>query len=699
MQMGKTSNRKMTAGLLGAGYISEFHVRGLRRLPNVEIVGVADTSLDRAKELAERHGLPATFSSLAELQRLKPDVIHILTPPDAHADNAIEALQGGSHVLVEKPLATSVEDCDRIAAAATAAGKTVCVGHSLLRDPFFERALDIARSGAIGDVLGVDHFRSQVYPRYEGGPLPPQYRQGGFPFRDLGVHSLYMLEAFLGQIHDVAPQLGPPSNDGCPRYKEWRALVRCERGIGQLYMSWNVLPLQDMLLIHGTRGVIRADIFGMSVTVRKTSRLPDHAERVLNTFNEGRRMATQIMGNVLRVVRKKLLHYHGLQMVVGEFYKSLEAGTPPPVTIEQARPIVDWTERVARQADLAQEQFVSGFSHGGTAKVLVTGATGFIGNHLLQRLLEEKGRVRILVRRAPSNEVLNDDRVEVALGDLGDPADVDRAVEGISELYHLGAAVEGHPEDFQCATVVGTRNIVESSLRHGVEKLIYMSSLSVLDAAKARPRDKITEDWPLEPFPECRGAYSQTKLAAEQLVLEAVRTRGLRAILLRPGEVIGPDRPFMSGAVAIETGSRLVVLGNGKATLPLVWVEDLVDAIVAAGKSDLFDGSVFHIVDSEEVPQDEIAQHYLRTTHQEKSIVHLPLSVLYTAAGGATAAARTLGRSSPITPYRIRSAVGSRHFDCSSISKALGWRPRVGVRAGMKSMLNGTDSDNGSVKQ
>lgn len=689
MQKGKTSSRKITAGIVGAGYISEFHVRALRRLPNVEIVGVADVSEARSQELAEQHGIPAAFSSLADLQQRKPDVIHVLTPPDAHADNTIEALTGGSHVLVEKPLATSIEDCDRIAEAARAASRTVCVGHCLLRDPFVLRALELVRGGAIGDVLGVDHFRSQEYPRYEGGPLPPQYRQGGFPFRDLGVHSLYLLEAFLGPIHDVTAQLGPPANDGCPRFKEWRAMVRCESGIGQFYLSWNVTPLQDMLTIHGTDGVIRADIFGMSVTLRKTSRMPEHAERVLNTFNEGRGMATQILGNVIRVVRKKLRQYHGLQELVGEFYESLEAGTPPPVSVEQARPIVDWTERVARQADAAQEQFTAKFSQSATAKVLVTGATGFIGKHLLQRILQEKDRVRILVRRAPSQEILDDERVEVVLGDLGDPDDVDRAVAGISELYHLGAVVSGHTEDFQCGTVAGTRNIVDSAIRHEVDKLIYMSSLSVLHAAKARPRDKIAEDWPLEPSPEQRGAYSQTKLAAEQIVVDAVRRQGLRAIVLRPGEVIGPDRPFMSGAVAIETGSRLVVLGNGKAVLPLIWVEDLVDAIVAAGKSRLFDGSVFHIVDPELVSQDEIARHYLSTTHQKKSIVHLPLSMLYTAAGGATVAARMLGRGSPITPYRIRSAVGSRHFDCSSISEALDWQPRVGVRAGMKSMLNG----------
>ena len=679
-------NQRIKAGLVGAGAISEAHIKGIKRLPYVDIVGVADVDEGRARDLADRFGVPRSFPSLEKLLEACPDVIHVLTPPDVHAENTIQALRAGCHVLVEKPLATSVEECDRIAAAARQAGKIVCIDHSLLRDPFVVRALQIVESGTIGKVVGVDHFRSQFYTPYAGGSLPYQYRDGGFPFRDLGVHSLYMLQAFLGRIDDATLHLGPPSRDGCPVYKDWRVLVQCERGMGQIYLSWNVLPLQDMLVIHGTRGVIRADIMGMAVTVRKKGRLPGAAERIMNTVAEGRAMMTQVTGNVFRVLRKKLLRYHGLQLLVGEFYDSLRTGAPPPVTVEQARPIIEWTECIACQADEAKRRYVASFPSGGDAKILVTGATGFIGNHLLRRLLAENRRVRILARHAPADDLLHDDRVEVFLGNLGNPDDVDRAVTGISEVYHLGAAIDGWAEDFQCATVTGTKNIVESAIRHGVEKFIYMSSLSVIHAAAARNGDKITEDWPLEPFADSRGFYSQTKLEAEQFVTDAVRNRGLRAVILRPGEVVGPDRPFLSGAVAIETGSRLVVLGNGRFTLPLIWVEDLVDAIVAAANSDLFDGTVLHLVDPEQLSQDEIAEYYLAAIGKRKRVVHAPLSLLYTAAFGANTVFRLLGRNAPLTPYRLRSAIGRREFDCTAAAKALNWRPRTGVCEGLRQM-------------
>jgi predicted dehydrogenase/nucleoside-diphosphate-sugar epimerase len=682
----------LKAGLVGAGAICEAHIHALRRLRNVEIVGVADLDLSRASAMARRFNLPHAFSSFAELLAENPDVIHVLTPPDTHAQATLEALHRGCHVYVEKPLATSVEDCELIAAAATHAGRQVCVGHSQLRDPFVMKALEIVHSGAVGKVVGVDHFRSQLYAPYAGGPVPYQYQAGGFPFRDLGVHSLYLLEAFLGPVSDATVRLGQPSRDGCPTFKDWRVSVQCERGSGQIHFSWEVTPAQDVLQIQGTRGIIRADMMGMSVTVRRKGRLPGAAERILNTANEGRAMMTQVAGNVWRILRKKLRRYHGLQNLVAEFYATLQAGLPAPVSIEQATPTVRWTEHIAGEADRAKKQHVARFPQRGTARVLLTGGTGFIGRHLLRRLLDEKGRVRLLTRHAPAKELLEDDRVEVFLGNLGNSTDVDRAVTGVSEVYHLGAAVEGWAEDFQCATIAGTTNVVESALNHRIDKFVYMSSLSVIHAAAANGAP-IAEDWPLEPFAEKRGLYSQTKLQAERIVVEAVQQRGLRAIILRPGEVVGPDRPFLSGAVAIETGTRLIVLGNGRHTLPLVWVDDLVDAILAAGNSDRFDGTVLHLVDPNQLSQDDIARFYLRTTGKQKSVIHAPLSLLYTAAFGANTVFGLIGRTAPLTPYRLKSAIGLRTFDCTAAAKALDWQPRVGIRQGLEMMAKRADID------
>ena len=664
-------------GLIGSGYVSRFHLLALQRLPNVKLVGVFDLDPARAQALAAAAGCPAC-ASLPELFAAGVDVVHVLTPPASHAPLTIQALEHGCHVLVEKPLATSVEDCDRIAAAAAKANRVVCVNHSLLRDPFIVRALAMVQAGAVGDILTVDYFRSSDYPPYLGGPLPPQYRDGGYPFRDLGVHALYLMQAFLGDIADVQAQFrnaGRLSTDPNIRYDEWRALVCCAKGTGQIQLSWNVKPIQNQLFIQGTRGTLRVDLFSMFIAQRKNTPLPKAIERATNTIGEGCTICTQVSGNIARFLRGKLLPYHGLQMLVEGFYTCLSTADPKsPVSVVSARQVVDWTERVARPADEAKRQWQAKFSAKLTAPVLVTGAGGFIGRHLLKRLLEQQDRIRVLVRR----EIPADPRIEVVIGDLGDPEAVDRAVAGTEIVYHVGAAMSGSREDFERGTVVGTRNIIASMRQHHVRRLVYVSSLSVLHAAAAKPGVLMREDWPLEPRADERGAYTQTKLAAEQLVRQAA---DLQAVILRPGQVFGPGAPVLTGAVARHVKGRYVILGDGHLVLPLVYVEDVVDAILLAAKRDT---GLFHIVDTGTITQEQLTR---RVAGRNATIITIPLPVVYLLAIGVELLGKLLKRSVPLTRYRLKSALAPIVFDCSAAKNELGWKPRIGIEEGLKLTL------------
>ena len=162
-------------GLVGAGYISEFHARAIQRIANARIVAITDVCVARAKNLASRFNVPGIFPTIEDMIGNGVDVIHVLTPPSSHAQVAITALENGCDVLVEKPLAMNVEEVDRITAVAASVGKRVCVNHSMLYDRFVAKALRIVRSGAIGTPLTFDYFRSSEYPPYRGGPLPLQY--------------------------------------------------------------------------------------------------------------------------------------------------------------------------------------------------------------------------------------------------------------------------------------------------------------------------------------------------------------------------------------------------------------------------------------------------------------------------------------------------------------------------------------------
>ncbi|HTS19105.1 MAG TPA: NAD-dependent epimerase/dehydratase family protein [Verrucomicrobiae bacterium] len=684
-----TNRKSYRVGLVGAGYVSEFHIKALKRLSNVRIVGITDLDAARARATAHSFGI-TSHASLKVMAAEGLDVVHVLTPPDSHVDVALEALSLGCHVLVEKPLATNVEDCDRLIAESQSRNLRVCVNHSLLGDPLIKRARKLVEAGAIGDVLAVDYLRSSNYPPYCGGPLPPHYREGGYQFRDLGVHALYLLREFLGDIEDIQANFhtsGLKSSDPNIHFDEWRALVRCAKGTGNIQLSWNVKPLQHQLIIQGTRGTLHADLFAMYLTRRRHTRLPKAAERVTNALAESGSSSAQLIWNAIAFAVGDLQPYQGLHNFVAAFYDSLTTNNVMPAGLEQAREVVYWTEHVAREADHAKAEFYAQFQPGSQPAVVVTGANGLLGRAFVQRLIDEDEYVRLFVRRLPPPEIADHPQVEVVLGELGDPDAVDRAIEGATAVFHIGAAMNGNWAAHEAGTIAGTRNVVEACLKHKVPKVIYISSLSVIDWAGHPANEPVTESATLEPTPQRRGSYTQAKLEAERIVRAAAQEHGLPVVILRPGQIWNDTSPLITAAVGIRLGQWLVVIGDDSNQLPLVHVDDVVEAIVLATQSPFSHGEVFQIVDNELLSRNELLRLYSRTREPKLRVTGIPLGVACFFAGAVDWVTTTLGRPAPISPYRLRSAVAPLVFDCSKARDQLHWEPRGHTRDALRKML------------
>ena len=109
--------------------------------------------------------------------------------------------------------------------------------------------------------MAVDFLRSSEYPPYAGGPLPSIVSQGSYPFRDLGVHGLCLLEAFLGQVRELTINYRSTSRNSNLKFDEWHVAAQCERGMGRVQLSWNVRPMQNKIIIQGTQAVIEIDRF------------------------------------------------------------------------------------------------------------------------------------------------------------------------------------------------------------------------------------------------------------------------------------------------------------------------------------------------------------------------------------------------------------------------------------------------------
>ena len=294
---------------------------------------------------------------------------------------------------------------------------------------------------------------------------------------------------------------------------------------------------------------------------------------------------------------------------------------------------------------------------------LVTGGSGSLGRAVVAQLRQRGDTVRVLVRR----EIARQPGLEVAVGDLADATAVDRAVAGTSVVIHCGAVMKGTWAEHHAGTVVGTQNVIDACKKHGVSQLVHISSMSVVDWAGSAGKGAVTEQTATEPRADERGEYTRAKLMAEQLVVAAAK-QGLPAVILRPGQIFGGGIPLITGAVARQTAGRWFVLGDGTLELPLVYIDDVVDAVLAAVDKKLVRGELFQIIDPEHLTQNDV----LALAGGNKRVIKIPRAIVF-----------ALGRFTPIR-YRLQSALARLHYDSDHAARALGWTPRVGLREGIR---------------
>jgi predicted dehydrogenase/uncharacterized protein YbjT (DUF2867 family) len=677
---------KLRIAIVGAGYVARHHIAALRRLEFVEIVGICDIDTKAAQALATSFGIEFVTGDFTRLAERHPHAVYVLTPPSSHAPLTLQALDMGCHVFVEKPMADSVAECDAMIAKARDKGLLLSVDHSDHFDPVVMQAQAWVKAGRIGEVLSFDVLRSSDYPPYAGGPLPGMVKQGSYPFRDLGVHGLYVLESFLGPIGELDVRYRSSGRSTNLKFDEWDARAQCADGVGRLLLSWNIRPMQNRIIVQGTRGIIEADRFLQICRIKRVLPGPKFIGIVLTAFTNALRDVVRVPWNVLRFATGRLRPSPGIQHGAQAFAQALHEGTTPPISAEEGRRHVALMETVCAQADRERrDELAARIVPLAPVDALVTGAAGFLGRALVAALRARGQSVRVLVRRAdPAAESAG---IQVVVGDLGDPAIVDHAVQGARVVYHVGAAMRGGPGDFEAGTVWGTRNVVDACARHAVERLVYVSSLSVLDHAGRDPAVAVTENSAFEPWPDRRGAYTQTKLTAEGIVSDAIRERALPAVIVRPGQIVGPGAERVTPNGTLALAGRWIAVGPAQQTLPLVYVDDVVDALLLAAHAPAATGRIFNVVDPQIVTQGDYLARVKGKLGDELKLLRVPTGVFMALAAGVELLGKLLHRSVPLTRYRVRSLRPLANFDISAARSGLGWEPRIGLQKGFERMF------------
>ncbi len=312
--------------------------------------------------------------------------------------------------------------------------------------------------------------------------------------------------------------------------------------------------------------------------------------------------------------------------------------------------------------------------------VLVTGATGFLGSHIAERLVQRGEPVRCLVRPTSDTSFLQSLGVELVTGDITDAPTLNSALDGVGTVYHAAAMVgDWAPwSTFQSVTVSGTRNMLKAAGAARVRRFLHVSTDGVY-----RFKDLssgVDEESPLETKFGWLDYYRRAKTAAEQIARHSHRTGRVPVSIVRPALILGErDAAMLPGIIAFLKSGTATIIGNGKNRLPCVYAGDVAELCILAATSHDAAGETYNAVNPEHVTQLDLYRAVAAETGLKVPRRRVPLRVLYALAFAMEVRARARGWAH--RPELSRFAVNliglDYQEDASKAERDLGWQPQV----------------------
>ena len=319
------------------------------------------------------------------------------------------------------------------------------------------------------------------------------------------------------------------------------------------------------------------------------------------------------------------------------------------------------------------------FDRADPIRILVTGATGFVGSHVLEAFARTTSPVRALVRPTPVGRQVAGRHIEVAHGTLEDPGSLRRAVDGVDVIVHLAARTRAHDAaEYHRANAVGSRNLLDAALvaEPRPRRIVYLSSL-----AAAGP---CINGRPVEPgdTPRPLTAYGRSKLAGERVFREA--DDALEIAILRAPAVYGPrERDLYHFFRLAARGVVPVPVGPAR-PLQLVHVEDLADAVVRAAVTPEATG-VFHVAEPDAYAWEHVARLVADAVGVRARVVRVPPALIRFAAAASETMARATGRPSIFNRDKARELLAPGWLcETERAREVLGFTARIPLERGLR---------------
>lgn len=364
----------LRVAIVGCGKIADGHIEEIQKMPAAaKVVAACDREILMAEQIAVRHGLPAHYDDLDQLlTREKPEVVHITTPPESHLPLAIQCLDAGAHVYVEKPLAPTLADGKRLVEHALATKKKLTIGYSYLFDPPALTMRDLVRHGVLGDPVHVESFYGYNLSGPFGAAIMGDgdhwvHRLPGKLAHNNLDHVLYKLPELLPDERPEEEVMADPLGDlrviahgfsrRQKRYGDARddlvdelRLTILGGGLSfQGTFSCHIEPTGHFARVYGTKNILHVDYVKRTVTLDAQSKLPSALGRLWPAFDQGAQYLREAGKNLLRFARSDFHYFSGMNRLFGMFYESIRTGAPPPIPYRDILRIAAIMDEVWRQ--------------------------------------------------------------------------------------------------------------------------------------------------------------------------------------------------------------------------------------------------------------------------------------------------------------------------------------------------------------
>ncbi len=346
-----STKQKLNVGIIGCGNIAHVHLLFLKKFKNVGKIYIADPQPAALNAISKKYKVAKGYNDYQEmLTKEQIDVVHILAPPQFHAEITEFAAKQDCHVLVEKPMALDYRQAKKMLTVAQKSKIKLCVVHNHLYDKVMVKARDILAQGVLGRITYIESWYGTQFGSF-APPFDPQkywgYSLPGSLYQDYLPHALYVLLDILGrgEIKNITANYigGVPSVET----DELKIMFEHEKKVGLLSLSLSVAPRYQFMNIYGTNGTVKIDFLNKVVFLDKEiGGVPKTINRALSAMKYSKLLGTAAIRNIFTMHRVQQNLFEGTGRIIRLFYRSILLDEPEPVPATEGLQVMNLLDQI-----------------------------------------------------------------------------------------------------------------------------------------------------------------------------------------------------------------------------------------------------------------------------------------------------------------------------------------------------------------